>query len=65
MKDSVDIKSLAERLSKLEQEFLLMRLIHPEKRVVISLRGIAKRNVSMEELDESIEDAKRSLFKLE
>ena len=61
----IGLKELSERLSRLERELKLLRLLHPEKRVLVSLRGIAKLNVSVEELDKSIEEAKRSLFRHE
>ena len=61
----ISLKELSERLSHLERELRLLRLLHPEKKVLISLRGIAKLNVPVEELDESIEEARRSLFRHE
>ena len=59
------LKELSERLSRLERELKLLRLLHPEKRVLVSLRGIAKLSVPVEELDKSIEEARRSLFRHE
>ena len=56
------LKELSERLSRLERELRLLRLLRPEKRALVSLRGMAKLNVPVEELDKSIEEAKRSLF---
>ena len=61
----ISLKELSERLSHLERELRLLRLLHPEKKVLISLRGIAKLNVPVEELDKSIEEARRSLFRHE
>jgi len=59
------LKELSERLSRLERELKLLRLLHPEKRALVSLRGIAKLNVPVQELDKSIEEARRSLFRHE
>ena len=59
------LKELSERLSRLERELKLLRLLHSEKRVLVSLRGMAKLNVPVEELDKSIEEARRSLFRHE
>ena len=61
--DKADLKQLIERVNRLEKELEVLKLIYPRRRVIISLRGIAKLNVSEEELEKSIEEAKRSLFR--
>ena len=65
MEMETGLKELWERLSRLEHELKLLRLLHPEKRGLVSLRGIAKLNVPVEELDKSIEEARRSLSRHE
>jgi len=40
----------------------MLRLVSPRKRALVSLRGLAELNVPLEELDKSIEGARRGLF---
>jgi len=63
MNDKADLKQLFKRVNRLEKELEVLKLIYPRKGIIISLRGIAKLKVSEEELDKSIEEAKRSLFR--
>ncbi len=60
-----EMKELSERIGRLKRELRLLRLLYPEKRAVVSFRGMAKANVPLEEIDRSVEGAKKSLFKYE
>lgn len=63
MSQNVYLKSLEKRVDLLEDEIKQIKysIKHPKKPV--SLRGIAKLNISEKELDEEIKKAKKSLFK--
>ena len=59
---SIEIAIYA-KLSSIENELDSIRTLLRRPKRVVSLRGIAKSLVSDEELENSIKDAKKSLFK--
>ena len=59
---SIEIAIYA-KLSSIENELDSIRTLLQRPKRVVSLRGIAKSLVSDEELENSIKDAKKSLFK--
>jgi predicted CopG family antitoxin len=60
--NSIEIAIYA-KLSSIENELDSIRTLLRRPKRVVSLRGIAKSLVSDEELETSIKDAKKSLFK--
>ncbi len=60
--NSIEIAIYA-KLSSIENELDSIRTLLRRPKRVVSLRGIAKSLVSDEELENSIKDAKKSLFK--
>ena len=62
MEAKVSLEELLKRLDQLEHELKMLRLVSPRKRALVSLRGLAELNVPLEELDKSIEGARRGLF---
>ncbi len=60
-----DLMELLKRLDRLEHELKMLRLVSPRRKALVSFRGLAKLNVPLEELDKSIERARRSLFRHE
>lgn len=65
MGSETTLRELLERLDRLERELRALRLIVPRGKALVSFRGLAKLNVSLEELDKSIEEARRSLIRHE
>ena len=62
MGSETTLRELLERLDRLEREIRALRLIVPRGKALVSFRGLAELNVPLEELDKSIEEARRSLI---
>ncbi len=60
--DSIEVAIYA-KLSSIENELNSIKTLLRRPKRVVSLRGIAKSLVNDEELETSIKDAKKSLFK--
>jgi len=67
----IDFKAVSKRLERVEKELELLKALIWAKRSSLttpslqSFRGMAKLLVPEEDLDKSIEEVKRSIFKLE
>jgi len=67
----IDFEAVSKRLERVEKELELLKALIWTKRLLLtvpslhSFRGMARLLVSEEDLDRSIKEAERALFKLE